>query len=1071
MNLTEYAVKNTAVSYFVAALIIAGGIGSYFTMGHLEDPIFSVKKAIMVTPYPGASPEEVELEVTDRIEKAIQEVPELRHTNSHSYPGLSVIKIDTHQRYWRDKLPQVWDDIRKKIRDKLPEFPPGVGKIDISDDFNFVYGFVLAVTGDGFSHKRLEDYADDLKKEFSLVEGVARAELWGVQEKVIYLDIREQQLASLGLSAENFVQTLRTQNQVIDSGFLEVGQERMRIAPTGKFLDPQEIGELYLRPYAPEVAGQRQPVVGPYAAQPTGPTAARPTPTGPSSGGGFRSELIPIKDIATVRPGYKEPQDDMMRFGNHGDQATKPAIAIQIAAVEGTNIVAVGERLEKRIQELKAEYPVGIEIGKVAWQSTLVTNAIQAFMLNLAQSVVIVLGVLALAMGWRMGVIIGTGMVLTIALTFIGMGILDMNLQRMSLGALIIAMGMMVDNSIVVAESAQVKLDQGMDRVKASIQAAVQPATALFGATIIASATFFPVYASDTDAGEYCVALFIVVALSLLASWVIAMTLTPLQCIDMLKEPKPGKAEAGEGGLKRFFRRSLVACLRFRWPFLIAVGGALFVAFVGFGQVKQMFFPDASRPQFMVDFWYPNGTRIEHVAEDVRRAEEYLLQADEVENISTYIGGGPPRFYLPVDPERPYTPHYAEIVVNTNSYEEIFPIVERLEPWMQENYPEPVTRVRWYGVGPSETWKLEWHVTAPAVADLDVLRDITDQMVQILHDTPIAKEVRTNLSNKVKRIVPVYSQERGRWAVITREDIGRATRRSYDGQQVGLYREEDDLYPIVLRHTEDERQRATEMDTLQVHGTMMANTVPLSQVTKEIKFDWEEPANTRFDRRRAITIQAEPKGTTYPVLKEAVYEKFKAIPMPPGYDIYLDGEDESTLDATESLKPGVIPALAIVMLTLVLLYNAYRPVIIILLTVPFVFIGITPALLIADAPFGFVAILGAMSLSGMMIKNIIVLLDEINLNLGAGMKPHDSIVEAVMARARPVALAAATTVGGVATIAGDVFWSAMAITIMGGLTVGTFLTLYLVPTLYAVFYKVYPETPASVKTEEATASA
>ena len=1065
MNLTEYAVKNTAVSYFIAALIMVGGVGGYFTMGHLEDPIFSVKKAIIITSYPGADPEEVELEVTDRIEKAIQEVPELRHTNSHSYPGLSVVKIDTHQRYWRDKLPQVWDDLRKKIRDKLPEFPPGVGKVDISDDFNFVYGFVLAVTGDGFSYKQLEDYADDLKKEFSLVEGVARAELWGVQEKVVYIDVAETQLAALGLSADNFVETLQVQNKVLDSGFLEVGQERMRIAPTGKFLDPKEIGELYLRPYGPEIAGQRPPVRGPYAAQPTGPTSGRPTPTGPASSGGFRNELIRIKDIATVRPGYKEPQDDMMRFDG------KPAIAIQIAAVDGVNIVDVGNRLDQRIQELKELYPVGIELGKVAWQSTLVTESIQAFMLNLIQSIVIVLGVLALAMGLRMGVVIGTGMVLTIALTFVGMAILDMNLQRMSLGALIIAMGMMVDNSIVVAESAQVKIDQGMDRVKASIEAAVKPATALFGATVIASATFYPVYASDTDAGEYCVALFIVVALSLFASWLMAMTLTPLQCIDMLKQSKSAQADAGDGWLKRGFRKSLEFCLRFRWPTLGVIGGALVVAFVGFGQVKQMFFPDASRPQLMVDFWYPNGTRIEDVSRDVQRAEAYLMEAGEVENISTYVGGGPPRFYLPVDPERPFTPHYAEIVVNTTSYEEIFPLLERLEPWMEENYPQAVTRVRFYGVGPSETWKLEWHVTAPAVADLDVLRDITDQMEEILQDTPISKEVRTNLSNKVKRVVPVYSQERGRWAAITREDLARATRRAYDGQQVGLYREEDDIYPILLRHTEDERRRATEMNNLQVQGKLMANTVPLSQVTREIKFDWEEPANTRFDRRRAITLQAEPKGTTYPALKQAVLEKIRAVPMPPGYDIYFDGEDESTLDATESLKPGVIPAFAIVLLTLVLLYNAYRPVIIIVLTVPFVFIGITPALLVTDAPFGFVAILGAMSLSGMMIKNIIVLLDEINANLEAAMKPYDAIIEAVMARARPVALAAATTVGGVATIATDVFWSAMAITIMGGLTVGTFLTLFLVPTLYAVFYNIHPDTPAAVQAETAPASA
>ena len=1065
MNLTEFAVKNTAVSYFIAALILLGGIGGYFTMGHLEDPIFSVKKALIITPYPGASAEEVELEVTDRIEKAIQEVPELRHTNSHSYPGLSVVKIDTHQRYWRDKLPQVWDDIRKKIRDKLPEFPPGVGKVDISDDFNFVYGFVLAVTGDGFTYRQLEDYADDLKKEFSVVEGVARAELWGVQEKVIYIDIAEQQLASLGLSAENFVETLQVQNKVVDAGFLEVGQERMRIAPTGKFLSPEEIGELYLRAYGPEVAGQNPPVTGPYAAQPTGPASGRPTPTGPGSSGGFRNELIPIKDIATVRPGYKEPQDDMMRFNG------KPSIAIQIAAVEGENIVAVGERLDKRIQELKALYPVGIELGKVAWQSTLVTESIRAFMMNLLGSIAIVLGVLTIPMGWRMGVIIGTGMVLTIALTFIGMAVMDMNLQRMSLGALIIAMGMMVDNSIVVAESAQVKLEKGMERVKACIQAASQPATALMGATVIASATFYPVYASDTDAGEYCVALFIVVALSLFASWLIAMTLTPLQCIDMLKDPKPGKGEAGEGKFKRGFRGAIEFCLRFRWPVLAVMAGALAVAFVGFGQVKQMFFPDASRPQLMVDFWYPNGTRIEDVSLDIQRAEAYLLESEEVDNISTYIGGGPPRFYLPVDPERPFTPHYAEIVVNTNSYEEIFPLVDRLEPWMAENYPGAVTRVRFYGVGPSETWKLEWHVTGPAVADLDILRDITDQMVEVLQDTPIAKEVRTNLSNKVKKVVPVYSQERGRWAAITREDVARATSRAYDGTQVGLYREEDDLYPIVLRHTEDQRRQASEMNTLQVHGKVMANTVPLSQVTKEIKLEWEEPANTRFDRRRAITLQAEPRGTTYPALKQEVLAKIEAIPMPPGYEIYFDGEDESTIDAQASLLPGIIPALAVVLLTLVLLYNAYRPVIIILLTVPFVFIGITPALLVADAPFGFVAILGAMSLSGMMIKNIIVLLDEININLEAGMTRYDSVIEAVLARARPVALAAATTVGGVATIAGDVFWSAMAITIMGGLTVGTFLTLFLVPTLYAVFYRVYPETPGEVEAEAAPANA
>ncbi len=1013
-------------------MIVVGGIASFFSLGQLEDPIFTIKKAVVVTRYPGATADEVELEVTDRIAKAIQEVPELKHLYSFSRPGLSIIKVDIKEQFWSDKLPQIWDAMRKKIRDVTPQFPPGVGEPDVSDDFNFVYGFVLAITGDGFSYAQLEDYADGIKKELSIVDGVARVDLWGVQNRVIYIETTEQALSERGLNAANFVSTLQTQNMVVDAGSVDVGQERIRVAPTGKFLAPEQIGELYIRPSMIDAV-----------------TSLRggANPTGPASSGGAINELIQIQDIATVRAGYRDPPNNLMRFNG------KPALAIQIAGAEDGNIVDIGGNIDRRLAELAAQLPVGIELEKVAWQSELVSASINSFIINLLVAVVIVLVVIAIPTGWRMGVIIGTGLLLTILATFIVLAVLDIPLQRMSLGALIIALGMMVDNSIVVADGMQVRMNQGMDRLEAAIQSAVRPSGSLFGATIIAVMAFYAIYAADSDAGEYCRTLFIVIGASLTMSWLIAMTLTPIQCIDMFPEPTARTDESVEDSSGGAFQRTVENAVRFRVPFLIVLVVLLAGAFAGFGQVKQMFFPDAARAQLMLDFWYPNGTRIQNVSSDTRRAEAFLLGDERVVSVSAFYGGGPPRFYLPVDPELPYQ-NYAEFVINTHSYEEVDPLIADLEPWVNEHFPGAVTRVRKFGVGPSDTWKLEYHVSGPALADVKVLRDITDQFVAILQDEPMAKEVRTDISNMTKRLVPDYDQARARWAAVTREDVARATRIAHDGLQVGLYRQDEHLYPIMLRHSDAERGEAADMETLQVQQTLTSTTVPLSQITKNIALEWEEPYTARWERRRTVTVQAMPNGTTYPDLKSRVFEKLQAIELPPGYDIFLDGEDESTRDSISGLIPGVIPAITIMLLIMVILYNAYRPVLITFATIPFVFIGITPALIATGAPFGFVALLGAMSLSGMMMKNIIVLLDEINDNLEAGKEAFDAVVAASVARARPVLLAAGTTVFGVMPLLPDVFWNAMAITIMAGLSVGTVMTLLAVPALYAVFYNV-----------------
>ena len=446
------------------------------------------------------------------------------------------------------------------------------------------------------------------------------------------------------------------------------------------------------------------------------------------------------------------------------------------------------------------------------------------------------------------------------------------------------------------------------------------------------------------------------------------------------------------------------------------------------------------------------------MARGIEPAEAYLMKDERVAGVSSFIGQGPPRFYLPVDPELPYQ-NYAEIVVNTHSYEEVDPLIVDLEPWIRENFPGAVTRVRKYGVGPSDTWKLDYQFSGPAEADVGVLRDIADQAVSILMDEPKAKEVRTDVSNMTKRLVPRYEQARARWATVTREDVGRATRVAYDGLTVGLYRQGDDLYPILLRHSEEERREAADMETLQVQQSFTGGTVPLSQVTRGIAVEWEEPFTARWERRRTVTVQATPHNTTYPDLKNAVYDKIAAIELPPGYSVFLDGEDESTRDARASLIPGLIPAAVVMLLIVVMLYNAFRPIFIIVLAIPFVFIGITPALIATDLPFGFLALLGLMSLSGMMTKNIIVLLDEINTNLEAGKAAYDAIIEAGAARATPIALAAATTVLGVIPLLPDPFWQAMAVTIMAGLSLGTIMTLFVVPCLYTVFYRV--KTPSA----------
>ena len=573
---------------------------------------------------------------------------------------------------------------------------------------------------------------------------------------------------------------------------------------------------------------------------------------------------------------------------------------------------------------------------------------------------------------------------------------------------------------------------------------------------------FYPIYASVESAGEYCRTLFSVVAISLLVSWLLSVMLTPVQCMDMLPDPEQtgGESDTYGGKFYQRYRGALEWALRARWLTLGSTVALLVVAMVSFGYVNQLFFPDSSMPKFMIDYWSPEGTRIQEVSSQLKKLEAKLMKDKRVESVSAFIGQGPPRFYLPVEPESPYE-SYGQLIVNVKDFRSIGGLMSDLDPLLSENFPDALVPMRSFGVGPSNTWKFEVRFSGPAVADPNVLRSLGEQGGKILSASPLAGNFQTDWRQRVQKVVPQYNQERARWVAVTRNDIANATKRAFDGLTVGLYREGEDLIPIVVRLVEEERKNIGGLDVLQVRPEMSRNTLPLSQVTDGVQTEWEDPLIFRRNRRRTLTLQANPiSGVTLPALRASVLADFEQIKLPPGYTMEWGAEYEDTVKAQASLIPGMIPAGAIIAFIIVALFNSFRPLFVILLTIPFAIIGITAGLLTFDVPFGFVALLAAMSLAGMMIKNSIVLLDEVKLNLAAGKGPYQSVVDSGVSRLRPVFLAAATTVLGVMPLLQDVFWIGMAVTIMAGLIFGTILTMILVPVLYATLYRIPSPAPA-----------
>ena len=946
---------------------------------------------------------------------------------SFSRAGWSRIKVNIKASYGSDDLPAIWDKVRARVAQAALRLPPGADAPVVIDDFGDVFGLLLAVTSDGFSPAELKGHVDDLKRELSLVDGVARVDLWGVQDRRVYLDVRQSQLAQLGISEATIARQLQIQNAVVDGGRMFVADSQMRISPTGSTETAQDIGLQVLQPSALDLV------------QTVSRGEERPT-----------DEMIQLGDIGEINEGYADPPRQLMRFNG------LPAIGVAITNRPGENVVGVGEAVDRRLAELVQDLPIGIEVAKVNWQSETIDQSVRGFFVSLSQAILIVLVCLTVPMGWRMGVVIGTALMLTVMATFLVMGILGIDLQRMSLGALVIALGMMVDNAIVVADGYATRTARGMPPRQAAIESASQPALPLLGATVIAVMAFYPIFASTESAGEYCASLFSVVAISLLVSWVLSVTVTPLQCIAMLKPQGNATDDPYSGRFYRGFAALLSGAIRFRFLTIAGAVVLLVASLSAFGGVTKLFFPDASMSKFMVDYWMPEGTRIGRVSGDLARIEGRLLQDPRVTDVATFVGGGPPRFYLPVEPE-PENPAYGQLVVNVSDYTEIDSIIAELQPWVIDSFPEALVPLRKFTVGPGDTWKFELRISGPGDAAPGTLRDLGEEVLTILRGSPYAGLTQTDWRQTVVEVRPDYSAARASWAGVSRADVARTTRRTYDGLPIGLFRDGDEMVPIVMRNVEEERGRPGDLEALGVRPASGTTAVPLAQVVDGIAVEPQQSVIARYDRRRTLTVQATPAlGQTFPTLYADVVNRIDALSLPPGYRMEWGGEQENSTKSQASLIPGAIPALAVTAFIMVALFNRLRPPLAIALTIPFAFVGVSFGLLLTGVPFGFVALLAVMSLAGMMIKNGLVLLDEINAGMDRGLDRYDATIAAAVSRLRPVLLAAGTTVLGVIPLLKDVFWVGLSVTIMAGLSYGTILTMILLPVLYATLYRLRP---------------
>ncbi|MDG2745429.1 multidrug efflux RND transporter permease subunit VmeV [Vibrio parahaemolyticus] len=1018
MNIAEYSIKNKVISWLFIVILAIGGVTSFLELGRLEDPAFTIKDAMIVATYPGATSKEVEEELTYPLEKEIRKLPYIDRITSTSSNGMSQIMVSMKMDYGPDELPQIWDEMRRKINDLQPTLPQGVQSLQIIDDFGDVYGVMLMLTGDDYDYVELKRYADHLRREIELVDGVGKVDIAGDQQEMLFVEISLDRLASLNLDMNVVSGLLNQQNNVVSAGEVMVNGESLVIRPSGTLNTVQALENLIIH-------------------------------------GRDTGNLIRLKDVATITRSIQEKPGNMILFNG------KKAINIGISFASGVNVVEVGERLNAELSSLESIKPAGLDMSYFYNQAQEVDDSVKAFVISLAEAVAIVIIVLLFTMGLRSGVIIGVVLLLTVFGTFILMNYNNIELHRISLGALIIALGMLVDNAIVVVEGILVGLKKGRTKVQAAVDIVKQTQWPLLGATVIAITAFAPIGLSQDATGEFMGSLFWVLCFSLFLSWVTAITLTPFLADLLLKEEDKDTNGEDEdpykGWLFVVFGALLKFSLRFRWMTVAAMVALLVAAVIAFGNVKQQFFPPSNTPMFYVDMWMPEGTDIRQTIKQAEKVESYIRQQDDIDFVSVSIGQGLQRFALTYQPEKSYEA-YAQFQVRTTDRDNMFKLLHKLDDNLAKTFDEPTFQFKLMEFGPSPASKIEARITGP---DPKVLRELAVQVEDILHTDPGARNIRHDWRERTKELVPVFNESKARRLGISKEDLSSTLQMAFGGSTFGVLRDGTHTLPIMMRLPEAERVDFESLQNVKIWSPSLQTYIPVDQIIDGVELDWSEPLIQRRDRKRTLTVLADHdvlSDDTAASLFARVQPKVMALHIPEGYEITWGGEYESSKDAQEGLFGSLPMGYLLMFIITILLFNSIKKPLVIWFTVPLSIIGVAFGLLTTNMPFSFTAFLGLLSLSGMILKNGIVLLDQINLELESGKDPYLAIVDSAISRVRPVSMAALTTILGMIPLVFDAFFGSMAITIMAGLGFATVLTLIVVPVMFAILFRIKPTT-------------
>ncbi|NOR80008.1 MAG: AcrB/AcrD/AcrF family protein [Methyloprofundus sp.] len=1012
MNIGEYSIKSPVVSWLLVIIMVVGGFVGFEKMGKLEDPNFTIKTAKIITYYPGATAQQVQDEITYHIEDAIQLMGQLKRIKmSISRPGMSDIEIQFKDKYSTDDFPDIYDELRRKIADMKHKLPPGAQDPVIVDSFADVYGVYLAITGAGYTYRDLKDVADQFKKELILVPGVRKIVIGGEQKEVVYIEISRARLGETGLSMESISKILKSQNIVADAGRVRVGDDYIRIQPSGEFVSVKEMGDVLI--------------------------------------GSEENKLIYLKDIADIIRAYEEVPGKLVYFNG------KPALTLAISMLPGENVVAVGQALDKRFNELQAIFPMGMELSAIYNQPIEVDKSVSGFVLNVGEAIVIVIVVLLFFMGITTGLIIGAILLITVAGTLFIMELYGIELQRISLGALIIALGMLVDNAIVIAEGMLTRIRQGIDASVAAKEVVGKNIWALLGGTVIGILAFSAIGLSQSDTGEFARSLFYVLLISLSLSWITAVSTTPLLCALFLKPDKDSDLQAEQQdpykqGFFLVYRGFVKTVIKFRWFAVSLVVGLFIMALIGFGHVTQAFFPTANTPIFFIDIWEQEGTDIRKTREDTLEVGNFIRTLPGVSKTTSLVGGGDARFSLVYEPKEDSSA-YAQIIVQTETREQIPEIWVAAEQYMKDNMPQLDPIIKPLRIGPGRDGKIEarFHGRDPVI-----LRQLSEQAQAIMAMDPEAKEMRDDWRQPVQQIRPIFNEQVGRQLGITRQDLSAALQAAFEGSQFGLYRDGIRLLPIKLRVPENERRDVAHIQDIQVWSPVLQRAVPVAQVVSSFETVWENTVIRGRRRIQTIIASCNPTVDIATPLFERLRPKIEAMELPPGYSLSWGGEYEDSFEAQDALFSAIPVGFLMMILVSIFLFGKLKQPLIIWLTVPLALIGMTAGLLGFNGSFDFMCLLGGLSLIGLLIKNAIVLIEEIDQQIAAGKAPLTGILDSATSRLRPVAMAAATTILGMIPLLQDVFFVNMSITIMSGLAFATVLTLIFVPVLYSILFSI-----------------